>query len=66
MITWVTVWVLTVTVNDSSYTKTDNLHTHYQLQYATQSICEKQRKSHRINGNSTRCDFQQVPMVLNK
>lgn len=62
MITWVTVWVLTVTFDDhgagAAYTRRDT----YQLSYATQSICEKQRKNHSSIGVSTRCDFQQVPV----
>lgn len=60
--TWVTVWVLTVIFNDtgsSSYVRRDS----YQLQYATQSICERQKESHTKNGATARCDFAQVPVV---
>lgn len=60
MITWVTVWVLTVVFDDtgsSSHVRRDS----YQLQYATQAICEKQKANHK--GNMTRCDFQQIPVV---
>ena len=60
MITWVTVWVLTVVFDNtgsSRYVRRDS----YQFTYATQSICEKQRLNHK--GNITRCDFQQIPVV---
>ncbi|MFW2042277.1 hypothetical protein ACG94V_12820 [Acinetobacter sp. ULE_I001] len=63
MITWVTVWVLTVSFNSDSYNRTDNLRAYYQLQYATQSICEKQRKNHEQGSKKARCDFQQIPVV---
>lgn len=62
MITWVTVWVLTVVFDETGsngYVRRDS----YQLQYATQAICEKQRKNHVQYGKTTRCDFQQVPVV---
>lgn len=55
---FITVWILTVTVHDDSY----QMHTHYQLQYATQQICEKQRKNHQNGRRTTRCDFAQVPV----
>lgn len=58
MITWVTVWVLTVTQERSGYREISE--SNYQLQYATQAICEKQRKNH---SGATRCDFQQIPVV---
>ena len=56
MITWVTVWVLTV-----SYT--NGGASHYQLQYANQEICEKQRKNHQAIYKDSRCDFQQIPVA---
>ena len=56
MITWVTVWVLTVSNFGGGSAKYA-----YQLQYATQATCEKQRKSH---DSSARCDFQQIPVVV--
>ena len=59
MITWVTVWVLTVT-NVEMQLSSFHPHT-YQLTYATQEICEKQRKNHKRNSR-TRCDFQQFPV----
>lgn len=62
MIKFITVWILTVTVHDDSYHRSNNLHTHYQLQYATQPICEKQRKNHQNERRTTRCDFAQVPV----
>lgn len=58
MITWVTVWVLTV------YTPYGNGKYLYQLQYATQKTCEIQRKNHLRERVSARCDFQQVPIVV--
>lgn len=59
MITWVTVWVLTVTVTSNSY----GVKSHYQLQYGKQSICEKQIKNHIGGRVAARCDFQQIPVV---
>lgn len=52
MITWLTVWVLTVSWGGGSY----------QLQYATQNTCLQQAKKHGF-GKNTRCDFQQIPVV---
>ena len=63
MITWVTVWVLTVSFNSDSYSRSDNLRAYYQLQYSSQSICEKQKKNHMSNYKTARCDFQQIPVV---
>lgn len=62
MIKFITVWILTVTVHDDSYHRSNNLHTHYQLQYATQQTCEKQRETQRREDVTTRCDFAQVPV----
>ena len=63
MITWVTVWVLTMVVarDESGYTKRDS----YQLTYATQSICMKQGEKIKKTSRdySYRCDFQQIPVV---
>lgn len=63
MITWVTVWVLTM-VNDSYFSGTARRDS-YQLTYATQQTCIKQgekiKKTH--SNYSYRCDFQQVPLV---
>ena len=62
MITWVTVWVLTVYTTQYQQDRT------YQLTYKTQELCIKQKSNH-ISGNSTmsaRCDFQQIPVVVNK
>ena len=56
MITWVTVWVLTVSYSYSGGAS------HYKLTYATQEICEKQRKQHENQYKASRCDFQQVPV----
>lgn len=53
MITFVTVWVLTVTSSQMSY----------QLQYSTQAICEKQNPNHEMLLRKARCDFQQIPVV---
>lgn len=61
MITWVTVWILTVNYIDDG--DKESGATSYQLQYATQAICEKQRSKHSGFEISTRCDFQQIPMV---
>lgn len=64
MITWVTVWVLTMVADNTgsnSYVRRDT----YQLTYATQKTCIKQgeriKKTNHIY--TYRCDFQQVPMV---
>lgn len=56
MITWLTVWVLTV--YDVQYQKSIN----YQLTYATKEICEKQKKYHESVYKNARCDFQQIPI----
>lgn len=61
MITWVTVWVLTVSTQ--WHLSGGAFDSKYQLQYATQEICEKQRKNHKGPYKYTRCDFQQIPMV---
>ncbi len=64
MITWVTVWVLTMVANDTgtAYVRRDS----YQLTYATQKTCIKQgeriRKANSIY--TYRCDFQQIPVVV--
>lgn len=58
MITWVTVWILTVSY--SGYHEAS----FYQLQYATHEICLSQAKNHEVKGyKKARCDFQQVPLV---
>ena len=66
MITWVTVWVLTVFSGGEyrSYYRPLN----YQIQYATQATCEKKKQEHLKNGahKSTRCDWQQVPIYKSK
>ena len=62
MITWVTVWILTVQHINDFGVNGKNSHT-YQLQYATQKICERQRKNHESGHNITSCDFQQIPLV---
>ncbi|MFW1826681.1 MULTISPECIES: hypothetical protein [Acinetobacter] len=62
MITWVTVWVLTV-FTGSEYMG-NYRPSNFQLQYATQAICEKRKAEHLKRGVSTaRCDFQQIPVV---
>ena len=57
MITWVTVWVLTIHSQLGGYGEQS-----YQLQYATQEICEKQKANHSDKFRK-RCDFQQIPVV---
>ena len=57
MITWVTVWVLTVHGNISSK------NTQYQLTYAKQETCLKQLEKHKKSAYIARCDFQQIPVV---
>lgn len=65
MITWLTVWVLTVELlNDGSVNGKNSQS--YQLTYATQNVCEKQRKRHAGFSYRSRCDFQQVPVVAPK
>lgn len=44
MITCVTVWVLTV--SSAEFHRSSYLAHTYQLQYATQNVCEQQRKRH--------------------
>ena len=59
MITWVTVWVLTVQSATGSPSNTV-----YQMTFASQSVCEKQIAKHTKNKwAEARCDFQQIPMV---
>lgn len=65
MITWLTVWVLTVELINYTGVNGKNSHS-YQLTYATQSVCEKQRKRHAGLVYKSRCDFQQVPVVTPK
>lgn len=64
MITWVTVWVLTIGYWEDGHYKGGP--SAYQLHYATKDICEKQKKNH-IKGSAyngfARCDFQQVPLI---
>lgn len=61
MLTWITVWVLTVTyVNLDGHS--GGGATSYQLEYASQSICEKQRLNHVGSHKASRCDFKQVPV----
>lgn len=62
MIKFITVWVLTV--SSAEFHRSSYLAHTYQLQYATQSICEQQRKRHFGDNNTTRCDFQQVPVYV--
>ena len=59
MIEFVTVWVLTVTQHQMVGSATESA---YQLYYATQAICERQRKNHESGRTKTRCDFQQIPV----
>lgn len=63
MITWATVWVLTMVFEDTgmnAYVRRDS----YQLTYATQKTCIKQGELiKQTNRNySYRCDFQQIPL----
>ena len=65
MIKFITIWVLTVHGMNDSYHAFGS-HT-YQLTYATQAICEKQKKNHERDGldwKKARCDFQQIPVVV--
>lgn len=61
MITWVTVWVLTV----MSYETSSN----YQLTYKTEADCKAQIVKHQLDAGFrssdrvARCDSHQVPMV---
>lgn len=58
MITWVTVWVLTVHGDMSSK------NTSYQLTYAKQNTCLSQLAKHKKSAYIARCDFQQIPVVV--
>lgn len=62
MITWITVWVLTVPYKDNMTARAYS----YQLTYATQDLCLKQIGNHSAGLNKSRCDFQQIPVVINK
>lgn len=62
MIKFITVWVLTVSYIDIS--GHSGGASHYQLQYATQNICEKQRARHAGDHKASRCDFQQLPLFV--
>ena len=60
MITWVTVWVLTVQYIDN------NASHSYQLKYQSQSQCVKaieRNKDGKGRFGKASCDFQQIPMV---
>lgn len=61
MIKFITVWVLTVTQHQMVGSATEST---YHLQYATQSICEKQKLRHETDRTDVRCDFQQVPVYV--
>ncbi|QHJ83913.1 MAG: hypothetical protein [Caudoviricetes sp.] len=61
MITFVTVWVLTVTRTDFMNTAP----TTYQLQYATQKICLEQAEKF-TRYRSVTCNFQQAPIYVPK
>ena len=63
MIIWVIVWVLNIQYVDG------NASHSYQRTYATREQCVKAlKRSKDIEGSFGRksCDFQQVPMVVNK
>lgn len=62
MIKFITVWILTV--NYVNYFSKGSGASSYQLQYASQSTCERQRKYHETDDASTRCDFAQIPVVI--
>ncbi|WP_312086970.1 hypothetical protein [Acinetobacter variabilis] len=67
MIKFITVWVLTVGFWEDGHYKGGP--STYQLQYATKDICEKQKKNHQAVSKYKgfmRCDFQQIPVVVNK
>lgn len=62
MITWVTVWVLSL-----YYGYIDSMVATQQT-YATQQICERRVKyyNENIRKATARCDFQQVPIYIPK
>lgn len=63
MITWVTVWVLTVVHVNS------NRATSYQLEYKTQQTCIAESKKHMSKANrfgKVICSPKQIPMVVPK
>lgn len=61
MITWVTVWVLTLTYNPYQNNRTETQYT-----YATESICKRQGESARNASYQYECRFQQVPVYVPK
>ncbi len=58
MVTWVTVWVLTVYVDNYSK-RADS----YQLNYAKKEVCLEQIRKHKKKPYTARCDFQQIPLI---
>lgn len=62
MITWVTVWVLTVTTDIYMVNKPNT----YQLTYATRDICIKQGSKLNTMSSTYTCNFQQVPVYVLK
>jgi hypothetical protein len=65
MLTFVTVWVLTVF--HSTYNYDAKTQTSYQLTYATRDICIKQGDQiNKKSGDNYTCNFQQIPMYAPK
>jgi len=63
MIKFITVWVLTVTQHQLIGSATEST---YQLRYATQAICERQKERHKTNRTEVSCDFEQVPVYVGR
>lgn len=63
MIKFITVWVLTVTQHSVIGSATEST---YQLQYATQTICERQKLRYKSPRTEVSCDFKQVPVYVGK
>ena len=57
MITWVTVWVLTV----GYYGRYDSQY--YQLTFKSKAECVAHIPVHKEGSREGRCDFQQIPLV---
>lgn len=62
MITWVTVWVLTIYTGNSHNWNT----TATQYTYATEAICKRQGERRKEMYISYSCNFQQVPVYVPK
>ena len=68
MITWITVWVLTVSFNYSTNGYKDTLRSYYQLTYKDKTTCERYLKYQTSGDKRLKgfCTPQQVPIGVSK